>query len=169
MATPTTLPAAFVAGAILTADQQNNLRGAFRVLQVVSATQTTNIQNNTSTYVDTGLSVTITPQSTSSKILLIGSNALAKNNTNASAAASSRLLRGGTTISQISLGLLYTATALYQVGNDQFFYLDSPATTSATTYKTQFNSNNNNDGIIVNINIGAGNQTSYIVALEISA
>jgi hypothetical protein len=169
MATPTTLPAAFVAGAILTADQQNNLRGAFRVLQVVSSTYTANIQNNTSTYVDSGLSVTITPQSATSKILLIGSNSISKDNTNASCAASTRLMRGATLISQISLGLLYTATAIYQVGNDQFFYVDSPATTSATTYKTMFNSNNNNQGVIVNINIGAGNQTSYIVALEISA
>ena len=43
MATPTTLPAAFVSGAILTADQMNNLRGAFRVLQVVTSTATANI------------------------------------------------------------------------------------------------------------------------------
>jgi hypothetical protein len=169
MATPTTLPAAFVSGAILTADQMNNLRGAFRVLQVVSSTATANIQNNTSTYVDSGLSVTITPQSATSKILLIGSNSISKDNTNANCAASTRLMRGATLISQISLGVLYTATAVYQVGNDQFFYVDSPATTSATTYKTMFNSNNNNSGVIVNINIGAGNQTSYIVALEISA
>ena len=169
MATPTTLPAAFVAGAILTADQMNNLRGAFRVLQVVSSTATANIQNNTSTYVDSGLSVTITPQSATSKILLIGSNAIAKDNANASTAASTRLVRGATTISQISQGVQYTGTAIYNVGNDQFFYLDSPATTSATTYKTQFASTQNNTGVIVNINIGAGNQTSYIVALEMSA
>ena len=41
MATPTNLPASFVAGAILTAAQQNDLRGAFRVLQVVQGTTTT--------------------------------------------------------------------------------------------------------------------------------
>jgi hypothetical protein len=169
MATPTTLPAAFVSGAILTADQMNNLRGAFRVLQVVSSTATANIQNNTSTYVDSGLSVTITPQSSSSKILIIGSNSISKDNANANSAASTRLVRGATTISQISQGICYTGTAIYNVNNDQFFYLDSPATTSATTYKTQFASTQNNVGVIVNINIGAGNQTSYIVALEISA
>jgi hypothetical protein len=38
MATPTTLPASFVAGSILTAAELNDLRGAFRVLQVVNAT-----------------------------------------------------------------------------------------------------------------------------------
>ena len=169
MAAVTTLPAVAVAGDILTAAYVNNLRGAFRILQVVSSTQTANIQNNTSTYVDSGLSVAITPSSSSSKVLIIGSNSLTKNNTNASASAASRLVRTTTTISQISQGLLYTGTAIYNAGNDQFFYLDSPATTSATTYKTQFASTGNNDGVIVNVNIGSGNQTSYIVALEISA
>ena len=169
MAAVTTLPAAFVANTVLNAAQLNDVRGAFRVLQVVSSTQTANIQNNTSTYVDSGLSVAITPSSSSSKVLIIGSNSLTKNNTNASASAASRLVRTTTTISQISQGLLYTGTAIYNVGNDQFFYLDSPATTSATTYKTQFASTGNNDGVIVNVNVGAGNQTSYIVALEVSA
>ncbi len=75
MATPTTLPAAFVSGAVLTADQMNNLRGAFRVLQVVSATTATAVTNNTNVQADTGLTATITPQSTSSKILVMVSQA----------------------------------------------------------------------------------------------
>jgi cell division protein FtsL len=170
MATPTTLPAAFVSGAILTADQMNNLRGAFRVLQVVTSTATANIQNNTSTYVNTGLSVTITPTSNTSKILIFGSHAgLAKNNTNLNAASSTKLVRGSTDILLISQGILYTATNVYQVQSESFNFLDSPATTSATTYKTMFNSVNNNDGIIVQINIGGGNPTSTITAMEISA
>jgi len=169
MATPTNLPASATAGQVLTAQYVNDLRGAFRVLQVVSATQTVNIQSNTNTYVDTGLSVTITPTSNTSKILIMGSNSLTKNNDNADARAWSRLLRDATTISQISQGILYTNSTLYQVGNDQFFFLDRPATTSATTYKTQFASGANNSGIVVNVNIGNGNQTSYIVAMEISA
>jgi hypothetical protein len=40
MATPTTLPATFVAGNVLEAEQLNDLRGAFRVLQTVSTTKT---------------------------------------------------------------------------------------------------------------------------------
>jgi hypothetical protein len=139
------------------------------VLQIVSSSYTANAQNNTSTYVDTGLSVAITPKSSSSKVLVIGSNSISKDNANANSAASTILVRGATTISQISQGICYTGTAIYNVGNDQFFHLDSPATTSATTYKTQFASTQNNAGVIVNINIGAGNQTSYIVAMEISA
>ena len=50
MATPTTLPATFVAGNVLTAAQMNDLRGAFRVLQIVSTTKTdTFTTSNTNT------------------------------------------------------------------------------------------------------------------------
>lgn len=73
MATPTTLPATFVAGNVLTAAQMNNLRGAFRVLQVVSTTLTTSFTSGAGgAYANvTGLSATITPSATSSKILIM--------------------------------------------------------------------------------------------------
>ena len=70
MATPTTLPSSFTAGQVLTAAQMNDLRGAFRVLQVVSSTWTTAAINSTTTYADTGLTATITPSATSSKVLV---------------------------------------------------------------------------------------------------
>jgi|688.fasta_scaffold164016_6 hypothetical protein len=170
MATPTTLPAAFTAGQVLTAAQMNNLRGAFRILQVVSSTATTQVQNNTNVYADTGLSVAITPQSTSSKILIMGAhNGLAKTSTNGNCAVTTQLLRGATSISVITKSAQYTGTAIFNVGSETFFYLDSPATTSATTYKTQIASLNNNDGAVININVGGGTAISYIVAMEISA
>jgi len=72
MATPTNLPATFVTGNVLTAAQQNALRGAFRVLQVVSFSSTGGATGSSSaTFVDTGVSASITPQSTSSKILIM--------------------------------------------------------------------------------------------------
>ena len=170
MATPTTLPAAFVAGAILTADQQNNLRGAFRILQVVTATATTQVQNNTNVFADTGLTVTITPQSSSSKVLVFGAhNGLAKNSTNASSSVTTQLLKGASILSVISKGAQYTGTAIWNVGSESFFYLDSPAVTTATTYKTQIASANNNDGVLIHANIGFGTGISYIVAMEVSA
>jgi len=141
MATPTTLPAAFVAGAVLTAAQMNDLRGAFRVLQVVSTTKTDTFSTTSATFVDvTGLTVTITPSSTSSKVLLLaqisGANAdlnfmqFAGGNTSAyvgNAAGSRRRAASsgpdsGNTNSARSFPLMY---------------LDSPATTSATTYAVQ--------------------------------
>jgi hypothetical protein len=140
MATPTTLPAAFVAGAILTADQQNNLRGAFRVLQVVQASYSTQASNSTSTLADTGLTATITPQSTSSKVLVMVHQAgVAKTAGNLNNAVRIALLRGATTISTPVDGACNTGTAIaLNIGSQHFTFLDSPNTTSATTYKTQF-------------------------------
>ena len=71
MATPTNLPAAVATGDVGTAAQFNNLRGAFRILQVVQATYGTNVINSTNVYADTGLTATITPQSSTSKILVV--------------------------------------------------------------------------------------------------
>ena len=70
MATPTNLPAAFTVGQVLTSTQMNDLRGAFRVLQVVYATTAAQAVSTSSTYGDTGLTATITPQSADSKILV---------------------------------------------------------------------------------------------------
>jgi len=72
MATPTSLPATFVAGNVLTAAQMNDLRGAFRILQVVSTTKTDTFTTTSTSFTDvTGMSVTITPTATSSKVLVL--------------------------------------------------------------------------------------------------
>jgi hypothetical protein len=71
MATPTTLPASFTSGQILTASELNDLRGAFRVLQVVQSTKNNVFSTSSATFVDiTDLSVSITPSATTSKILV---------------------------------------------------------------------------------------------------
>jgi hypothetical protein len=70
MATPTNLPATFVAGDVLTAAQQNGLRGAFRVLQQVEGSAGSQTGFTSGTYATTGLSATITPQSTTNKLLI---------------------------------------------------------------------------------------------------
>lgn len=167
MATPTSLPASFSTGAVLTAAQMNDLRGAFRILQVVSATTTTQVTNNTSTFADTNLTATITPSATSSKVLvLLSQNGCAKRTGNAANYIILQLLRGATVIATLENGAGYTNT-----NSDLFFgsisaaYLDSPATTSATTYKTQVKNNINGAGVEVNSN----SATSTITLMEVSA
>jgi len=49
----------------------DTLQRAGNVLQVVYGTTATSVTHSTSTYIDTGLSASITPSSTSSKILVI--------------------------------------------------------------------------------------------------
>lgn len=167
MATPTNLPASFSVGQVLTASTMNNLRGAFRILQVVNATYSTQVGSSSSTPADTGLTATITPQATSSLVLvLVSQNGCYKNNVNAENRLALRLVRGSTTISNFSGGLfLYTGTAINNGGAISVCYLDSPATTSATTYKTQFWNPNNTNGV----NVQADSAMSTITLMEISA
>jgi hypothetical protein len=167
MATPTTLPAAFTAGQVLTAAQMNALRGAFRVLQVVSANHSTSATNTTTTYADTGLTATITPSSTTSKILVLVNQAgILKGGANAGTCCDLSLFRGASNISFFTSGAGYTnSVSTNTVGNSSSMYLDSPATTSATTYKTQFKNQVASDGVVVQF----GSCVSNIVLLEISA
>ena len=167
MATPTTLPAAFVAGDVLEASQLNDLRGAFRVLQVVSATTSTAVSNSTNVYVDTGLTATITPTSTTSKILVMYSqNGGFKSSASANNRLSLRLLRGATILQGFQdVGFTGTALDLHMASISGTF-LDSPATTSATIYKTTFTSADNAASVAVQVNSSSG---STITLMEISA
>ena len=152
MATPTTLPASFVSGAVLTASQMNNLRGAFRILQVVNTIKTDTFTSGTiakGAEADiTGLSATITPSSTSSRILVVAN---VNGSTLGTALAHAplvvfRVYRGATSIGQGDAAGSRTqvtthsgvATTSSGMGNGVSVILDSPATTSATTYKVTF-------------------------------
>lgn len=141
MATPTNLPSSFTVGAVLTAANMNDIRGAFRILQVVTQTYSTAYSNSTSTYTDVGVTADITPQSTNSKILVVANINGAFKQTN-NTALDLEIRRASTTI--------YTATAnfntgsvLTNVGSVTMVYLDSPATTSARTYKVRGRSSAN--------------------------
>jgi hypothetical protein len=144
MATPTSLPATFVAGAVLTAAQQNALRGAFRVLQVVSTTKTDTYTDSSGTgtlTTITGLSATITPQSTSSKILIYATLNYGANGGNRAIFG----LTGGNTsayVGDAAGSRRRVATGAQSIdANDvvpvSLLYLDSPSSTSAITYAVQ--------------------------------
>ena len=156
-----TLPA--VSGAVLTTTSPK----AGNVIQVVNATYSTIASNSTSTYADTGLTATITPTSSSSKILvLIDQNGVGKSSANSGNGVTIRLLRGATQLIILNEYASYTGTALQNnVGSVSTNYLDSPATTSAVTYKTQFiNPNNTATAFVQN-----SNETSTITLMEIAA
>jgi hypothetical protein len=125
--------------------------GGGKVLQVVSSTITTETQITTTSLADTGITATITPTSATSKILvLISQLCQADGNTN-EIAIGAKLLRDATTI-------LNYGDYGFQIEYDQgatFFttavpgsisYYDSPATTSATTYKVQAKLNASGSG-----------------------
>ena len=114
------------------------------VLQVVQATKT-DTASTSSGFADTGLSASITPTSATSKILVMVSlGGVSGNNTSFKA----KLVRDSTSIYVgDAAGSRPQASAQGQTSNDYsvqsmtFSYLDSPATTSATTYKVQFGGN----------------------------
>jgi hypothetical protein len=153
------LPA--VSGTILTTTSPK----AGNVLQVVQAETSTETSNSSSTFADTGLSATITPTSTSSKILvLVNHSTNAKSNASADNSMSLRIVRGSTTISTFAQFLGYTNSTLLVYFSASYAYLDSPSTTSATTYKTQFASSFNS----ASVRVCSNNTPASITLLEIA-
>jgi hypothetical protein len=132
-------------------------RGTGSVLQVLSVTKTDSFSTTASVFTDvTGLSVSITPTSSTSKILVMLSMSLAGQNGNGGAIY--KFVRGSTDIcvgdlagsrQQASGGAPYIGDAnVYNTISGSF--LDSPATTSSTTYKIQVVGANAGGGVYVN-------------------
>jgi hypothetical protein len=104
------------------------------VLQVVYAQSTTQATSTTTTFATTNLSASITPQSTSSKILVLTAQPFLASV--AYTAIGMRLVRGATVVwSTNSTNYFVTDTGTMS----NIFYLDSPSTISAATYTVEFN------------------------------
>ena len=139
-----------------------------KVLQVVQGSLNTGVANNTFSEVDTGLSATITPLSTSSKILvLVYHGGVAKETGNAGSSCVLEVYRGATRI-VVDQTNGYTGTDSTNMMSWSASYLDSPNTTSATTYKTMFYNFVNAAGVSICRSLGAGFQYAYIQLVEIA-
>ena len=138
-----------------------------KILQVVNAVLTTaSVSSVSSTLADTGLTATITPLFSTSKILvLVDMGGCDK--TGANTYMKLVLNRGATGIYNMESQAGYnTVTTENSFGACSCNYLDSPATTSATTYKVQF-SNVTATGTVY-VNVGSGSNSS-ITLMEIAA
>ena len=136
-----TLPA--VSGNVLTDTSPK----AGNVIQVVNVTKTDVFTTTSSSFVDvTGLSATITPSSASSKIMVCVSFYFSSSSSSGYPIA--RVLRGATAIyvgdsaGSRTPALVQTGGGLFSSDGGTGFcvsaqFIDSPATTSATTYKLQ--------------------------------
>ena len=108
------------------------------VIQVVEASTTTTVSHTANSYIDIGLSATITPTRSDSKILIQGNiggiETSADNNY-----GQGILLRDSTVIiSTIDYGIGFTGDSTRAGTSSSFFILDALATASAITYKVQF-------------------------------
>lgn len=135
------------------------------VLQVVQASTTTNVTTASTSYVDSNLTGTITPKFATSKILVTISQSVGKQDS-ATASVLLNLVKNGSTVTSIAAYLGYTGISTPFYGTTcAYQYLDSPATTSALTYKTQVACNTAGGSALTQPN----NSPSTITLLEIAA
>ena len=139
----------------------NGVHIAGHVVQVVTGTITSETQVTSNTLVDTGLSVTITPKFNTSKIFISVSNL---GICYATQYVRHKLLRGSTVICG---DFAYNNNNYWMPVNFAMSILDSPATTSATTYKTQIGASANGDLRYNYGGDGTGSNAS-ITAMEIA-
>lgn len=105
------------------------------VLQVVQGSGSSTTYINSTSMTDIGLDVTITPSSSSSKIVVFVSASMATDDSDGSFAYA-RLVRGSST-ELMETFVTKDISGGYNVANYSLQWLDSPNTTSATTYKVQ--------------------------------
>lgn len=147
--------------------------GGGKVLQVVTATTSTETAITSTSLVDSGLSCTITPSSTTSKILVLVSQSMEIERDVESLGAGGALLRGATQIwaTGSNRSLMYIQApgsgVVVNAGWLSLSYLDSPATTSATTYKTQGRVSTTSN--FATLRFQFDNSTSMMTLLEIGA
>jgi hypothetical protein len=136
------------------------------VVQIVNATNGTQTITSSASFSDTNLTATITPTSASNNILVFVTQQCGKYS--ADTTMQLRLVRGATTILNIdsAAGNTGNSDAVFW-GSIAANYLDSPATTSATTYKTQFNNSAGAGSTIVNNNVSPGSN-STITLIEVT-
>jgi len=135
-----------------------------KVLQVVQGTYSTATATTSTSYVDTNLTASITPSSTSSKVLVIATLPMKINGSAGDdLQGSMQLVRASTSILNYENNLsIYLGAAQWKFPLSMT-YLDSPSTTSSTAYKVQIKSQGKT------ITAQEGNSTSVILLLEIGA
>jgi hypothetical protein len=154
-----------------------------KLLQVVSTTKTDTFSTTSNSYTDvTGLSVSITPSSASSKILVM---AMISEGTADAAMRGFRLMRNSTAIAiGASAGSRNQSSVSVYQGNSDYVstasvnpinYLDSPSTTSAVIYKIQAHAQDgttlyvNRNGADADNNSYGHRTVSTITVMEIAA
>ena len=154
--------------------------GGGGIIQVKMGTLTSKFNTASSSMVDCGLSVTITPKFNTSKILVQVSLGSLSNNERYKRAFMN-IVRVSTNVitGDAATGHEVTAALNSRSADDNhiqipvsFMVLDSPATTSATTYKVQLSRGADSGTVYLNGSAGAdayaGNTASTIIVMEVS-
>ena len=167
------------AGTVLTsAGVPASAMPAGSVIQVVQSLLTTTFSTTSSSFVDTGLSLSITPSSASNKILIQWS--IPNAHSVATASNGFNLVRDGSNIAQGTGGSINLTSAndsggSSHMGVNALVFLDSPSTTSAITYKVQIKRQAGGTGYInrsISLNAGSdvyqAGSISTLIAMEVA-
>jgi hypothetical protein len=125
-------------GETITVPSGVTMSGMGKVLQVVQGTFSTQTESTASNFVATGLTADITPQSTSNKILISYSLPLRNGASTNINIVSSIFKNGSNLLGSFGTGILKT-DSVPVMGITGTSYLDSPSTTSSTTYAVYVN------------------------------
>lgn len=136
------------------------------ILQVVQATSTSDTQATTDdVWIDVSPTVTITPKSTSSKILITHTAGVMTYYDTRDLFY--RILRGTTELIQVGRLYVLNGSGEWNAHMMSIEYLDSPSTTSATTYKFQFQFTGSAGQIRHNSATGSFSPTAITMAKEV--
>ena len=147
-----------------------------KVLQVVNATTTSSTLISSTSYTDSSITASITPSATSSKILVLATININAQRSNPYSAADVRIVRGATAIASWNgtgdsrfVGVAWPAGTTYTQHwhTTTIAWLDSPSTTSSTTYKIQGRVNETTDSPSITFQFSSS--PSSITLLEIGA
>ena len=155
--------------------------GAGTIVQVVSTASETETVISSTTFTDIGLSASITPSSSTNKVLVLVSAVGRWTRSSSNAGGGSKILRDSTAIhtSQQSTGNGPLEERFQVTGSTSNLFwtrlnvhvLDSPASTSSLTYKVQaavYDTSSGGD-VIFQQNSTTTNSTSYITLMEVVA
>ena len=141
--------------------------GGGGIIQVVNTYFNTSLSGTVSSRTDIGLSLSITPTSSSNKVLVIIDLADVSKygGTGTGSYARFWLMRGSTDLVRFGGQAGYSGdTSTTSVGSVSTNYLDSPATTSAVTYKVQWQ----NASAAGTIEMNSSGSVSTMTLMEVS-
>ena len=133
------------------------------VLQVITDVQAGEQSTTSTSFTNTALSVAITPTSATSKIFLLYTGSAGNNGTQESFLT---ITRNSTNLGNGNSGLMriwFAGSTNYHFGGFSMSFLDSPATTSSTTYTVQFRTSS---GIVY---LSGADSTDSLTVFEVAA
>jgi len=134
------------------------------ILQVVNVSSTSYLGSSSATWASSGISASITPKFSTSKIFIICTFFLY---TQAAGSAKTTIYRSSTNLGNSTNGfgeLTLGSSPGAMLGFGSMSFLDSPATTSSTTY-TIYGQNANGSG---SIQVGDPSRPSQITLMEVA-